>query len=279
MELAGNTVGSLARHASPDNIRRVYGVDFSGAKDAGKRIWIASGEVRDGTLEIQRCFPAQDLDGSGTDREQCLTALRDFIETQNASVFGIDFPFGLPRKLVKNVKWERFVRSFARGYPDPEAFREACLRCGEGAELRRMTDWEAQSPFSPYNVRIYKQTYYGIAKILAPLLRRGSVWVPPMQKAMPGKPWILEVCPASTLKRLGLYVPYKGRTGKKRAARAKILKRLEKLGMIYAEAEPLRSTVLSNAGGDALDSVIIAFAVSRLLRKPDECDIEGYIYT
>ncbi|NQT83712.1 DUF429 domain-containing protein [bacterium] len=276
--MAGKTGGSLARHA-PDNIRRVHGVDFSGAKDACKRIWIASGEVRDGRLEIQECFAAQYLPGSGRDREQCLRALRDFIERHNASVFGIDFPFGLPRELVKNVKWERFVRSFAGAYPDPETFREACLRGGEGAELKRITDIESQSPFSPYNLRLYRQTYYGIAQVLAPLVRRGLVRVPPMQKATPGKPWILEVCPASTLKRLGLYVSYKGRTAKKRAARAKILKRLEKLGMTYKKAEPLRSSVLSNASGDALDSVIIAFAVSRLLRKPDQCTIEGYIYT
>jgi len=254
-------------------------VDFSGAKDAGKKIWIASGELRDGTLEIRSCLSARSLFDCGTDRQGCLEALRDFVEKQKASVIGMDFPFGLPRELVKNLKWETFVRSFARSYPNPEAFRSACLGAAQGAELRRMTDWEAQSPMSPYNLRLYRQTYYGIAQVLAPLVRRGSACVLPMQKARPGKPWILEVCPASTLKRLGLYTSYKDSTVKKGAARRRILKRLEKLGMTYKKAEPLRSSILSNGGGDALDSVVIAFAVSRLLRKPDQCRIEGYIYT
>lgn len=278
MEVARKTGGSLHRFGF-DAVRHVHGVDFSGAKDAGKRIWIASGEVRDGRLQIQDCLPARCLPGSGTDRERCLAALRQFVEKQKASVIGMDFPFGLPRELVKNVSWEGFVRSFARSYPDPEAFRSACLTAARGRELKRITDIESQAPMSPYNLRLYRQTYYGIAQVLAPLVRRGSACVLPMQKAMPGKPWILQVCPASTLKRLGLYISYKGSTAKLRAARAHILKRFEELGITYAKAEPLRSNILSNGGGDALDSVIGAFAMFRLVHKPDEYSVEGYTYT
>jgi len=37
---------------------RVFGVDFSGARDAGKRIWIAAGSVVDGVLRIAACLRA-----------------------------------------------------------------------------------------------------------------------------------------------------------------------------------------------------------------------------
>ena len=43
---------------SPD---RIYGVDFSGAKDAGKKIWIAEGVVKGDSLLIEDCFRARDL--------------------------------------------------------------------------------------------------------------------------------------------------------------------------------------------------------------------------
>jgi hypothetical protein len=34
------------------HIYRVYGVDFSGAKDAGRRIWIATGIIKEEFLEL-----------------------------------------------------------------------------------------------------------------------------------------------------------------------------------------------------------------------------------
>jgi hypothetical protein len=58
--------------------RRVYGVDFGGAKDAGNRIWIASGVVAKDTLPIETCCRARDLPDSARDRGRCLEALRCF---------------------------------------------------------------------------------------------------------------------------------------------------------------------------------------------------------
>jgi len=37
----------------------IYGIDFSGAKDAGKKIWIAKGIVKWETLLIEDCFRAR----------------------------------------------------------------------------------------------------------------------------------------------------------------------------------------------------------------------------
>jgi hypothetical protein len=47
------------------HIRYVHGVDFSGAEDAGKSIWIATGIIKGKTLEIEEIRPAKELPTSG----------------------------------------------------------------------------------------------------------------------------------------------------------------------------------------------------------------------
>jgi hypothetical protein len=39
----------------------IYGIDFSGAKDAGKKIWVAKGIVHGETLLIEDCLRARGL--------------------------------------------------------------------------------------------------------------------------------------------------------------------------------------------------------------------------
>jgi len=135
---------------------RVYGVDFSGAVDAGRRIWIASGVIEKRALRIEECRRGEALPGSGRAREQCLAALREFIRSRRGCAFGLDFPFGLPRALVKEASWEEFVRAFPDRYSTPEEFRDVCQRASCGVELRRATDRESRTPFSPYNLRVYR---------------------------------------------------------------------------------------------------------------------------
>jgi hypothetical protein len=265
--------------------RIVYGVDFSGAADAGKKIWIARGMTEKDVLLITECFQAKDLAGSGTDRKQSLRALREFIRNHKDSIFGLDFPFALPKALVKEHTWEEFVVSFEDRYKSPEEFRKICKLAGGSKELRRFTDIEARTPFSPYNLRLYRQTYFGIRDVLGPLIRDTSVCVLPMQNPLPGRAWVVEICPASTLKRENLGLSYKGRGEIKTTARARILEGIEKTGVLKIKDSALRSTVLENPGGDALDSVIAAFATFKALRngfafdKTSPYAIEGWVYT
>ena len=49
MKLAGQTM-----HPA-----HIYGIDFSGAQDAGKKIWIAEGVVKGDSLLIEDCFKAR----------------------------------------------------------------------------------------------------------------------------------------------------------------------------------------------------------------------------
>jgi len=269
-----------------DNPREVFGVDFSGAADAGKKIWIANGSLKGERLLIKHCRRADTLPASGKDRDRCLTALRDFIKFRSNAAFGLDFPFGLPRPLVHDRSWEEFICAFPSRHKSPEGFRQACSTAAGGVELKRWTGRHNRAPFSAYNIRLYKQTYFGIGAILSPLVRENLACVLPMQSAVVGKPWILEVCPASTLKAMDLYFPYKGRTVKHRDARSRLAGEIDKL--VFSDKMPssVRSAVVEDQGGDALDSVIALLATFRALRigndHSPECEklhrVEGYVY-
>ncbi|MCX9011134.1 MAG: DUF429 domain-containing protein [Candidatus Methanoperedens sp.] len=262
--------------------RRIYGVDFSGAKDAGKKIWIASGIIKEGVLHIEKCERGKD--SLGTDRlDACLRSLRDFIASEKDCAFGLDFPFGLPKKLVKESSWEDFVRHFPENYPNLKKFRDACKIYHE-PELKRTTDIKSKTPFSPYNLRIYYQTYYGIHDILYPLVSADQARILPMQNVENGKTIVIEICPASTLKKLwhpGKPLSYKHNTDTHFEAREQII---DKLNTNISIPGSIRTIALNNAGGDALDSIIAAYSTFCASRKnftvkdgKNYC-LEGYVF-
>ncbi|KAB2836482.1 MAG: hypothetical protein F9K48_01735 [Candidatus Brocadia sp.] len=265
--------------------QKIYGVDFSGAASAGKKIWITSGIRKNDRLHIQDCLRASALPSSGNERDRCMAALLAFIRKEKTSAFGFNFPFGLPRDLVKRDSWRDFVVSFSFRYTSAENFRKTLCTASDGSELKRMTDRACQTPFSPYNLRLYRQTYYGICEVLAPLVWKHQACVLPMQKARPGRPWLLEVCPASTLKQEHLYVPYKGRTSSHYTARKRILEWIE--GPCDASLpRAVRLIALGNSDGDAIDSVVAAFVTFRAVRNQAVTAafdkktylLEGYVY-
>jgi len=212
--------------------------------------------------------------------------LRAFIVGEGACAVGLDFPFGLPASLVGARTWEEFVLAFGDRYCSPERFRTACLTAAGGRELRRVGDARSRAPFSPYNMRVYRQTYYGVRDVLGPLVRGRLACVLPMQPPLPGKPWVMEVCPASTLKRMSLYRPYKGAMRDRYMAREGILAGMEKACALSIASQALREMVLCDAQGDALDSVVAALATFRAVRSlagpgvstRGEEALEGHVY-
>lgn len=242
--------------------------------------------IEGGALHIEACSRAAELPASGVDRDQCLAALQAFIRREQAAAFGFDFPFGLPRALVEESTWDEFVCAFPDRYATPEEFREACRKAANGSELKRATDRESRTPFSPYNIRLYRQTYFGIRDLLAPLVREDLACVLPMQPARPDRPWVMEICPASTVKEGNLNGPYKGKRGEHREARARILEQIERRAPLLIPDPALRAAILDDSGGDALDGVLAAFAVFRALRdlgglavgNSDAYALEGYVY-
>ena len=280
-EVSSTETKRLASHPN-----RVLGIDFSGALNAGNRIWIAIGCVVGNTLRLEDCYPAKDLPGSSVSRDICLAALRRFVGTQRGCVCGMDFPFGLPRSLVKETSWKESILHFGDRYQSPEEFREVCRAASPGNELKRLTDRESETPFSPYNLRIFRQTYFGIRDVLAPLVKDKLACVLPMQKPSPDKSWIVEVCPASTLKRkLHPYPSYKGSNKGENEARAHILSRIGERGYVLVPTV-LQSRVVDDQGGDALDSIIAAEVAFRSAHDPigfrifrsQAYALEGYVY-
>jgi hypothetical protein len=272
---------------------RVYGVDFSGAQTAGRKIWLARGVIpayagTGAALHIDLCARAGEWLGTGGERTACLAGLRELIAREHDSVFGLDFPFSLPRPLVGADTWTEFAGRFPDDYASPEQFRHACYARSAavgGRELKRHTDRETGTPWAAYNLRLYRQTFYGIGEVLAPLVRRDEARVRPMQAPSPDRAWLIEICPAATLKRHGLYAPYKGTGTAHAGARARLLEAVERLAPLTFASPDLRAVVLSDRDGDALDSVIAAWAVAEALRQSNQlqvndpvCSIEGSVY-
>mgnify|MGYP003668115838 FL=1 len=243
---------------------RVAGVDFSGARAAGRNIWIAEGTVTPNGVRIKTLQRAADLPGGANAFDAAIPALVDRVAMLTEHVVGFDFPFSLPAALIDQDSWTSFARGFAADYADPDRFRDHCRDRTGGREFKRATDTEARVPWCAYNLRLYRQTWAGIRHVLFPLTEYRGARVIPVQTPAKGKPLIAEICPASTLKAEALYVPYKGRGDGLRTAREDILRSVTRRGLLSPVRGKLRDTILNNTGGDALDAVLSAIAAARI---------------
>ena len=269
--------------------KRLIGVDFSGARGAGRKIWVAAATRLHGRLVLEDCAPAAELPGGAADKTAALKALVTFLLSERHAVAGLDFPFSLPETFIDAPTWEEFLRDFARRYPSPEAFREDCRRRADH-EIKRHTDVEARAPFCVYNLWLYRQTHAGMANVLLPLLDSGWARIVPMQRPAAGKITIAEICPASILKSEGLYdAPYKPYKGggprlraSRRASRQRLLASLVERDLLAPPPPALAERIVEDGEGDGLDAVLAAIGAGRVperLPRPDRLDlIEGRIY-
>jgi hypothetical protein len=262
---------------------RILGVDFSGANDAGRKIWIAEAKRgRGNRLTLIDVRPAYELPHSGVAPGLAIAALARHVVQDPDTIAGFDFPFTLPKSVIDTSTWEAFVIGFAARFADPDAFRLWALRRADGRELRRAADRDAKTPFNSYNLRIYRQTWWGIAHLLAPLLNSGQAIVRPYQP-IPAKPHpiVIEACPASSLKSIGFYPAYKGRSGAHHLERKAVLHKLIESGFLEPPNAIIKRRLLENTGGDALDAVIAAIATAHAAIELDpdhDRRIEGIIY-
>jgi hypothetical protein len=105
-----------------------------------------------------------------------------------------------------------------------------------------------------------------------------------MQTPESGKPWLMEICPASTLKSEDLYIGYKGRKEKEEKKREYILSKLIENGIVISD--DVKEKIIKNKDGDALDSFVAAYATYRSILKmndiigklPDIYLREGYTF-
>jgi len=275
----------LPRSALPNRNRRILGIDFSGGTDAGRNIWIAEAiqDLRDRRrpLKIESCLPAIDLPRSGAMPALAVPALARHILRDPTTLAGCDFPFSLPTALMRTATWEDFIRVFPARFADHEVYRSACRSEAEGRELKRRTDQVANTPFCSYNLRLYRQAWWGMAALLSPLVTSGQISVAPQMPVADAKPILIEICPASSLQHLRFRPAYKGGAPAHRLARRNILDCLIGHKLLEPPSAALTDLLLNNSGGDALDAVIAAIAASRadLDAETDPVDrLEGRAY-
>lgn len=265
----------------------IVGVDFSGAAEPADGLWVTVGEARDGKLTVTELF-----DGSrwGTERREIHRGLREFVRDGEFDAVGMDFPFGLPRQLFgadeATDDWRDVVDWIDEMEPDTGTFRSACgergreVTDGEASELRRETDWR-RGALCPYNVQIVYQTFFGVRNVLEPLAAAEETVIVPQQGAPEGKTAVIEVYPAATFSRLGLYREGYKRDGEAATARRKTnVQGLMDAG-VDLDREQFDQCVVDD---DALDSLAAAHAAWTALSDTrrgghsKKRAFEGYIY-
>jgi hypothetical protein len=261
----------------------IYGVDFSGAKEAGRNTWVAR-------LEPRGCRrgPAYSLAELANAGRRCGavergSALVGQVANSAGALWALDFPFGLPVEVVApGATWPAQLDWLGGWGEDAYGLGLECLRraraLGGPLHIRRLTDAEAKAPFDCYHYRIIYQTFYGMRDVLGPLrLLRGTAVLPfQYRRLAKARRVLVEACPSSTLKRLGLphhnYKQPEGGplTGKRLRTRRAILGGLS--GHIRFD-EARRRVMMRNPGGDALDAVIAALGAAQAWACADHKEI------
>ncbi len=287
----------------------IFGVDFSGAKEAGRNIWIARCEpfsvARNGratrsntnqpSLRLTDLTCLESLCGVA-DRAPVLSHLVDLIKSSRRALWSMDFPFGFPIEVFSpGTRWRSQIDFLRDWGEDAYGVGLECLRrakrLGGPMHIRRQTDDEMKAPFDCYHYRIIYQAFFGMRDVLGPLSRsRGTAILPFQYRRLERADRVLvETCPSSTLKRLSLpHQNYKqpaggALTGKRRRTRHAIL---EGLGRHVAFDDRHRRVMMRNGGGDAIDAVIAAAGGYDAFRSADHSQVarharyplEGLLY-
>jgi hypothetical protein len=127
-------------------------------------------------------------------------------------------------------------------------------------------------------LRLFYQTFYGMRDVLGPLrlLRRTAILPFHYRRLASARRVLVEACPSSTLKLLGLpHNNYKQPAGgplsrRRRRTRHAILAGLA--GHVTIDTGQ-RRTIMRNGGGDALDAVIAALGAAQAWWESDHREI------
>jgi hypothetical protein len=260
----------------------VYGVDFSGARLAGKTIWIARLELRRRRAALAGLWNLERLCGTA-ERSLALAHLVDRIAASEPALWALDFPFGLPVEVLgPGDGWPAQFDLLDAWGEDAYGLGLECLRraktLGGPMHIRRLTDVETRAPFDAYHYRIIFQTFFGMRDVLGPLRARRRTAILPFhyRRLATAERVLVEACPASTLKRLGLpHQNYKQPAGgpllrKRLRSRHAILEGLSRHLTIYASQ---RRVIMRNGGGDALDAVIAAVGAAQAWQLADHLSV------
>jgi len=260
---------------------KIWGIDWSGAKAAGKKVWIADATCRKGQLTINTVVQAASKEGIGAKTaDEVLDKLVATLSGPDAPDWvGIDCAFSLPQETMKRLKpdtWEGLIAAVGPDYETPTELRNACREdLKEGAkEEKRDIDIAALTAWSPYNLRMVAQTFHGMR--LLHRLREGRVAsILPFDAVSNEKPNVLEICPGTSLEAAGLSgIRYKAGSRKtnpgRHRAREIVMGRISKVWDVHISAD-LYQLAVNDTEGDAVDAILAAIstAFDAALKTPE----------
>ncbi|MEM9826257.1 MAG: DUF429 domain-containing protein [Planctomycetota bacterium] len=248
-------------------LRRVIGVDFSGAAQSGKTAWLAECEVLESgdRLRLVDLKPLGRLAGDDARHSVNEYLVQRILASPRGTLFGMDFPFGLPMELELGP-WEAQLATLQSLPGTAKDLGRALVARTEtlvgSMHARRQTDQETSTPFDCYHYRIIYQTFHGMRDVLAPIASDPQTMVLPFQyERTDVKRVVMEACPSSTLARLSLpRRMYKQSAGKSpepshQQVRRKILRCIESFVQWTSHR---RQVMMRDSGGDALDALLAA---------------------
>ena len=238
---------------------RVYGIDFTCAPRKAKPITVARATLKKNVLEV---LEIERLEG--------FSAFEAFLARPGPWIGGFDFPFSLPRELVRDLDWPQDWRALVAhcSAMDRPSFRSAldayrASRPVGRKYVHRATDYPAgsSSPMKLVNPPVALMFHEGARRLAASdvdlpgLLSRDSSKI-----ALEAYPGLL------ARKQLGLRASYKSDTRSEHTpartlVRRSILKALtagRPLGITLVMKPVLKKHLLADGSGDLLDAVICA---------------------
>lgn len=238
---------------------KILGVDFTSAPGPRKAITVARCELEGATLRLGAIEELRDFD-----------AFESLLREPGPWIGGFDFPFGLPREMVRDLEWPEdwtelvgfcaaLSRKEWRGILD--GYR--ATRPAGGKYAHRGTDLPAgsSSPMKLVNPPVALMFHEG-----APRLAEAGVQVPGLAEG-DRKRIALEAYPGLLARSIVGRESYKSDTPSKqnrarREARGRILDSLA------LEASPaLKRLLVCDGSGDALDAVLCAVQAAGARRE------------
>ena len=245
---------------------RIYGVDFTCAPRRAKPITVASGLLRKDSLLVE-----------GIEKLESFEAFEALLQRPGPWIGGFDFPFSLPRELVRDLGWpaswpalvahcSSMTRLELRKVLD--AYRAS--RPAGQKYAHRATDLPAgsSSPMKLVNPPVALMFHEGARRLVAAgvniphLLENGNSRI------------ALEAYPGLLVRRqLGLRDSYKadapaGRTPARRSVRRRIIQALQSGKPLGIKAQLSMTPLMDDGSGDLLDAVICAVQAAWAARRP-----------
>ena len=248
---------------------RIYGIDFTCAPRRAKPITVASAILKKNALEVLEI-----------ERLESFAAFEAFLARPGPWIGGFDFPFSLPRELVRDLGWPRDWRELVAhcSRMDRASFRSAldayrASRPIGRKYVHRATDYPAgsSSPMKLVNPPVALMFHEGARRLLA-----ADVHIPVLSPRNFSKTAVEAYPGLLVRKQLGIRASYKSdtraeQTSARMAVRKQVLSALKEgrpLGIRIRIERKCERQIVDDGSGDLLDAVICAAQAAWAAKRP-----------